>query len=272
MKSIDAIHLIKKRLEEHHVENLHEAYELFELGTGVSYYNLEEITQAQFQAIDSYVSRRIQGEPLQYLFGKWPFLDFEVLVDRRAFIPRPETELLAEAAISRSGSGPILDLCSGSGVLALALKRAHPQWDVTAVEISSESCSLIKENCSLLSLELNVVNEDVFTYLPTLHAPTFQTIVCNPPYVSEKDYLANYDELKYEPKGAFVASNGGLDFYERLIPLCKTALYSDGWLLFEIGNEQGASVSSLMESNGFKGVQVLQDYQHLDRIVLGQAP
>ena len=265
----------KKLLQEHDLYNLNELNTLFYAATGKERVPslMQQLTQAQQDAFFALVSRRIGGEPLQYLLGRWPFLDFEVKVDNRALIPRPETELLAETAVKLLGFTDkrcAVDLCSGTGVLAFALKRAYPNCNVCGVELSADAHSLFCENALLLGCDVTTVNDDAVDYVNELAAESIDLFVSNPPYVTPQDYQDNLGELQHEPLVAFLGGEDGLCFYKSLIPACYPALKKGGYIAFEIGEEQAAAVCSLFERNGYSGITVLQDLIGLDRVVFAK--
>lgn len=259
-------------LEEAGMYNPNELNSLFRAATGRDRYDMQfsPVSAEEEERFLGLLKRRTAGEPLQYLCGEWPFLDFSVRVDRRALIPRPETELLAGRAIEMlqgKEPGRILDLCSGTGVLAIALKRAFPSAEVTAVELSADACSLMSENARLNGAGIVIRQADACEYVKDPLNGPFSLIVCNPPYVTPADYDSNYDELRYEPRMAFIGGDDGLFFYRSLIPFFPSLLEKSGSVALEIGNEQGPAVKKLLEENGFQDIRVSRDFGGLDRDV-----
>ncbi|MBP0969259.1 MAG: peptide chain release factor N(5)-glutamine methyltransferase [Oscillospiraceae bacterium] len=270
MNSFEACREIKKILDQGIVPTENDINVIYETATGHKRYDYAHmVSDAEFEKIKELAERRASGEPLQYISGRWPFLDFEVRVDRRALIPRPETEILAETCIDLmyGRDHPVItDLCSGSGVLAISLKRAFPSALVTAVELSQDAAGLLRENSDELCGDIAIVNADVFLYQSEMPDGSQDLIVCNPPYITERDYANNYAELKEEPRMAFLGGDDGLSFYRHIIPAYRDKLSAGGIMAFEIGNEQADSIVSLFEQNGFSGVAVKKDYSSLDRI------
>ncbi|MBQ9958802.1 MAG: peptide chain release factor N(5)-glutamine methyltransferase [Oscillospiraceae bacterium] len=265
----------KKLLQEHDLYNINELNTLFYAATGKERIPslTQQLTETDESAFFSLVSRRIDGEPLQYLLGSWPFLDFEVKVDSRALIPRSETELLAETAVKLLGLTEktcAVDLCSGTGVLAFALKRAFPLCEVYGVELSAAAYSLLCENAQLLECGIAAVHADAEAYVKQLAAESVDVFVSNPPYVTPQDYKENILELQHEPEMAFLGGEDGLYFYKSLIPACYPALKKGGYIAFEIGEEQAAAVSALLMKNGYCDISVLQDFSSLDRVVFAK--
>ena len=277
MTGSEACRAARALLEQAGLYNENELNSLFRAATGADRFDASflPLTGEQEEAFFSLVERRTQGEPLQYLCGEWPFLDFTVRVDGRALIPRPETELLAErAANALKGRAPsaVLDLCSGSGVLAIALKRAFPEAEVTAVELSADACSLLRENAALNGTDLRVLCADAASYAEETEEGPFDLILCNPPYVTPADYESNYGELRFEPRMAFIGGEDGLFFYRALLPLLPRLLKADGLLALEIGNDQGPAVTALLEENGYRDAALYRDYEGLDRDLIARAP
>ncbi len=271
MTSFEACRLIRSILEDgiHPTEN--DVSVIYETATGHKRFEITHIlSEDELERIKELSRRRASGEPLQYISGRWPFLDFEVKVDRRALIPRPETEILAETCIdllTGRQSPAITDLCSGTGILAISLKRAFPASSVTAVELSAEACSLLAENARELCGAIEIRQADVFLYQDDIADGSQDLIVCNPPYITPDDYRENFDELREEPRMAFLGGEDGLSFYRHIIPAYRSKLAEDGLIAFEIGNDQAGSITDLLKQNGYKSVTVKKDYSSLDRVV-----
>ena len=214
------------------------------------------------------VNRRGQGEPLQYVMGKWDFMGQTLRTDSRALIPRPETELLVEEALnflrqSRITCGPprVLDLCTGSGCIAAAIAGAG-EYNVTAVDISADALALAKENGQGLGIKF--IKSDLFTEI----AGRFDLIVSNPPYITTRE-MTELDPmvLNYEPRLALHGGQDGMDIYRKLIPESLKFLQPGGALFLEIGP---AAVMDIMTAAGFIDVQIKNDYAGLPRIIWGK--
>ena len=271
MTPAEACRLAMAVLEKGPSHNENDLNVLYETATGHKRYDVtHDVSEEELDILLGLAARRASGEPLQYISGIWPFLDFEIKVDRRALIPRPETEILAETAVSLLRDIPspdVLDLCSGTGVLALSVKRAYPDSSVTAVELSQDASELLRENAALLDLDITVSTADALTFQDQIAEGSLDLIVCNPPYITPEDYSSNYDELREEPQMAFLGGEDGLDFYRIIIPAYRSRLRSGGYMAFEIGNEQAEAVTALFRGNGYRGITVIKDYSSLDRIV-----
>jgi len=220
----------------------------------------------------SCISRCRQGEPLQYVLGKWDFMGHELQVDARALIPRPETELLVEEVLNFISAGNvvpdkrinsalrILDLCTGSGCIAAAIAYAGA-YNVTAADISEKALSLAKQNGA--GLGINFVQSDLFDNIQG----SFDVIVSNPPYITTCEMADLAPTVKnHEPHLALHGGEDGMDIYRRLVPESLKFLKPGGALFLEIGPP---AVYDIMTGTGFNNVRLKQDYAGLPRIVYG---
>ena len=254
---------------------LHEAKLLFHHVTSKPLNPVDSpfITDTEFADFKALSERRMNGEPIQYLLGKWPFLDFEVKVDRRALIPRPETELLAQLAAAEAKKHPgsiVADLCAGTGVISFAIERSAYPSLIKSVEISSDACSLMDENRTLLSSHIVIIQADAGKYLEEETDDSLDLVVSNPPYVSLSDYKENYNELRFEPELAFLAEDNGLAFYKSLSPSIFRKLKPGGSVFYEIGDGQVNDVRSILYESGFRKIFSYLDYQNIDRVISAQ--
>lgn len=274
MKSFQEIRNIIDCYSKSSSVTLHEAKLLFRHATGYEL-NQVDFSKADVCHVERFLElliRRSNGEPVQYLLGRWPFLDFEVVVDSRALIPRPETELLAMIAGERIKSDPtavVVDLCAGSGVIAFAIERIGRPAEIHAVEIMNDACSLMEQNRNELKSNIIIHESDAVSYLESLPDQSVTAFVSNPPYVSIEDYTSNYEELRFEPRTAFIADNNGLAFYEAFSPLCFRKLKKSGFVLFEVGDDQADAVKTLLKSDGYSGIESYPDYQGIERVISG---
>lgn len=222
----------------------------------------------------SLLDRRLKGEPLQYLLGEWEFLGLPFFVGPGVLIPRPETELLAEAALSAAEGLPspaFLDLCSGSGCLPIALGHHRPDDKVWGVELSRDAMDYFQRNLERNhSGNVTAVLGDIFALPEEITGRRYQVITANPPYI-RRDVLPTLQrEVRQEPVMALDGGEDGLDFYRRLPEICRPLLAPGGVLLLEIGEDQGEAVSALMRSAGYREVTVEKDLSGLDRVVMGK--
>ncbi len=220
----------------------------------------------------SRVSERANGHPLQYVLGTAEFYNVELEVGPGVLIPRPETERLVELVLERYAGGDILDLCTGSGAIALALAKALPSAQVTAVDISPEALAYARRNLTRLGLgNVSLLEGDLFAPLP--HGARFGLIVSNPPYVSEEEF-STVDAVvrEYEPRLSLVAGEGGLAVLRRIAEGAREFLTPGGRLFCEMGETQGERAEVLFREAGLVEVEVLRDYTGRERFVTGLAP
>lgn len=207
-----------------------------------------ELTDGERERLEALVARREAGEPLQYLEGTADFGPLTVRVDRRALIPRPETERLWEEAVTSLGeAGPgtvIVDLGTGSGCLALALKHAFPEARVIGVDISEDALVLAAENAALTGLEVEWRLGDLFAALPDDLMGRVDLLVSNPPYVATGNHLPA-EVRDHEPHTALYAGPEGTEILARIADEAYWWVGVGGWVLCEIGDGQGEAVRGL---------------------------
>lgn len=219
--------------------------------------------------------RRLAGEPLQYLLGEWEFYGLPMAVGPGVLIPRPETELLVDlglAALEGAPSPALLDLCSGSGCIPIALGKARPDAALWGVEASPDALAYFRRNVALNRAgNVTPVEGDVLSLPRELTGRRYRVITANPPYLSEEELGALQTEVAFEPAMALDGGGDGLDFYRALPGICLPLLEPGGTLLLEIGETQGAAVSALLTQAGYGEVTVRRDYSGLDRVVTGRS-
>ena len=244
-----------------------EAREILREYAGESAALVGELPAEVRAAVDGAVSRRVTGEPLQYIFGRWEFYGYPFYVGEGVLIPRPETELLVDIAAERLGSGStMLDLCSGTGCIPVsaALKTGAKCY---AVELYDAAFSYLGRNIALNGADVTAVKADACD--GTLFGDMrFDLITSNPPYLTEDEMLSLMREVSFEPRTALAGGDDGLYFYRRIIPSWSGRLAEGGAFAVEIGETQGEAVAEIMRSAGLKP-RIIKDYSGLDRVVLG---
>lgn len=223
--------------------------------------------QADFEA---HVQRRLSGEPLAYLTGRKEFFGLDLLVDARVLVPRPETETLVEWALEilpKSGAGTetveVLDLGTGSGAIALALKAARPDLKVSAIDRSEDALAVARENASRLRLDVQFWQG---SWLDAV-AYRYRLIIANPPYVASQD--PHLLALRHEPLQALTAGASGLDDLRHIIGQAPTRLQAGGCLLLEHGYDQAGPVRTLLRQAGFVDVESRRDLSGIERCSIG---
>ncbi len=217
--------------------------------------------------LERLVARRLAGEPLQYLEGTAHFPDFELRVDERVLIPRPETEQLFEQAVLAVASpSVIVDLCTGSGALAIALARRFPDAEVYATDISSRALELAEENARDHHARVWFLEGNLYDPLPAHLLGGVDLLVANPPYLAEGEYERLPRDVRHEPREALVAGRSGLEVIEAIGAEAIVFLSPTGAVVCEIGETQGGDVEPL-----FVGleVEVRRDLAGRDRFVVG---
>lgn len=233
------------------------------------------LTRAELSAYRSLLERRVAGEPTQYLTGHKEFFNRRFRVDPRVLIPRPETELLVELALEKLPTDvptQVLDVCTGSGCIAITVACERPQSSVWAVDVSEDACAVARENAGALGVEgrVQVCCGDLLSPLPP--DARFDAVISNPPYVPRGQIPRLSREVQREPRAALDGGDEGLDFYRRLIPEVRQFLKPGGLLALEIGEDQGAEVLKLLGAHGYDGASIQKDYARHDRIALGHCP
>ena len=249
-----------------------EANLLFELAVGERALGKKDflLTEEQAKVLQTALQKRISGYPMQYLLGEWAFLDFSVKVGPGVLVPRQDTEVVCEQAISLGSlmqalPAVILDLCSGSGIIALAIKKAFPLARVTAVEKEEEAFFYLRQN--IKNTGIIAEQADIFTYQKELEKETVDLIISNPPYLTEDEMQHLQREVSFEPANALAGGKDGYLFYKHIIAEYFFALKKGGALVLEIGSSQKSNVILLCEKAGFSTVGCVQDYSGNDRCV-----
>lgn len=217
------------------------------------------------------VTKLLNDEPFQYLIGNTEFYGVKLKIDKRALIPRPETEELVDWLIrdfEKDTTGSIADFCSGSGCIALAIKNKLKNAQIFAFEKSPNAIELINENSRNLQLKLNIIESDLLED-ELSETVQFDAIISNPPYIpmEDKKRMAK-NVLEFEPEMAlFVEDNEPLVFYTRILTLGKTLLKPQGKLYFEIHESYGQQIVEELIRNGYQQVELKKDLQGKDRMI-----
>lgn len=221
---------------------------------------------------EALLARRLQGEPVAYLLGEREFYGRPFAVSPAVLIPRPETELLVDAALARlPENGRALDLGTGSGCLALTLALERPDCAVTAVDQSPQALAVARGNGQHLGARhVQWLEGDWFA--PLAAHQRFHVIVSNPPYIEADDPHLAQGDVRFEPRHALAAGADGLDDLRRLIAVAPAHLEPGGWLLLEHGWNQGEACRTRLTQAGFGDAQTLRDLAGLERVSLGQWP
>jgi release factor glutamine methyltransferase len=219
------------------------------------------------------IERRLEGEPMQYIFGETEFYGLPFQVTRDVLIPRPETEHLVEKALEFAAgfAAPrIVDVGAGSGAIAVALAHGLPRAIVTAIDLSSAALAVARDNAQRNGVAIRFLRGDL---LAPVSGERFEIVVSNPPYVPSGDRDALAVEVReFEPSLALFAGDDGLEVYRRLIPAGFAALVPGGFLLLEIGFGQSPAIAQLLAETGFAQIEFIPDLQSIPRVACARRP
>lgn len=251
-----------------------DAAQLFEKAFGVKYELTSKSAPADEKAaglFNEYITKRCEGYPLQYILGEWEFYGLPVKVGEGVLIPRQDTETLVETVIrkNRTPDPLIIDLCSGSGCIALALEKELSAKEVHAVEMSEKAAGYLRENITLNRSNVRLTVGDCLDSEVISHLPKADIIVCNPPYLTKQDMDQLQKEVTHEPAQALFGGEDGLDFYRDITRAYKTRLNNNGMLAFEVGHTQAEEVMEILIQAGFEDVRAYNDYCGIKRAVIG---
>lgn len=246
---------------------------LMEHYLGIGYYTIHTSPDAEYtsDALEAAIARRCAREPLQYILGEWDFFRQTYTVSPDCLIPRADTEILVEAAIRHLPRGAhFADLCTGSGCIAISTLAERPDTTALAVDKFPEALALAEQNAVR-----NGVRDRLETACADVLAPDFRlqeasldAILCNPPYI-RTDVLATLSpEVHAEPRAALDGGEDGLLFYRTVLNTQLHALKPDGFVLFEIGYDQGEALLELGRKAGFETARILRDFGKNDRVVV----
>ncbi len=274
-KTMNAKHLIKNeisRLLPHSNEAKAEVRILFEEITGKSYMTAQfgdtDIAEDEAERISEAVTRIINGEPIQYVLGRWSFMGNGFIVTPDVLIPRQDTEISTELAIkyvNEHNCKTVLDLCCGSGCIGISIAKACKGVNITCADISVKALDIAKRN-----IELNGVTQNATALQTDMFSAcgAYDLIISNPPYIPT-DVIDTLDKKvkDNEPMTALDGGEDGLHFYRIIASEARAHLNDNGMLILEIGYDQGESVTALLKENGYNNVRCVKDYSGNDRVV-----
>lgn len=236
----------------------------------IVYDNKEIDKQQQWQYFVN-IEKLTKGIPLQHITHRQEFMKMDFFVDENVLIPRPDTEILVEEVIKiaqKYNSPRILDLCTGSGAIAISLKKFVPNSDITAVDISEKALEIAQKNAKKLETKINFLKSDLFDKLDN---KKFDIIVSNPPYIRKDEIKKLSEEVQKEPKIALDGGEDGLDFYRIIAEQAINYLKTGSFLCFEIGYNQKNDVIKIIEDEqNYKNTYCKKDLYGNDRIIITQ--
>lgn len=217
---------------------------------------MRPLTDAEWEAYQQLVARRQDREPLQWILGEQPFMGYSFKTDRRALIPRNDTEAVCEEALRHiRGKMQVLDLCTGTGALGIAIKKLRPVCQVTLSDLSEQALSLARENAERLEADVRILRGDLFQ---PVQGEKFHVIVSNPPYIPDELRGKLQAEVNQEPEMALFGGADGLDFYRIIVREAPLHLQEKGFLILECGDDQPGQIASLLK-DAFDEIQWIYD-------------
>lgn len=233
----------------------------------------DSIPQYTLIAAADMVQRRIQGEPIQYVIGMWSFMGRGYKVGRGVLIPRDDTEVVVHEALRLIRSVPeprIVDLCAGSGIIAVTLQKELPNAAVCAVEKSEDAFGYLTQNIALNEAQVEAICADLADCVSDFADESLDMIVSNPPYIRSDEIAALQREVQYEPRLALDGGYDGYDFYHLILSLWTQKLKEGGCIAFEIGEGQYENIAKLLRQHGYKKIVGYPDIQGIIRAITAQ--
>ena len=229
-----------------------------------------ELSKVNAEQIEEAVEKRINHIPLQHIIGQTEFMGLTFKVNENVLIPRFDTEILVDEVVKYVGDQflKVLDMCTGSGCIAVTISDMCDNATVVASDISKDAIDVAKENNTLNQTDVTFVESDLFEKVEGL----FDVIVSNPPYIRTDEIDNLQEEVKmHDPHLALDGGETGLDFYKRIVKDAKEHLKTDGMIFFEIGFDQAEDVSNILKENGYHDIVVKKDLSGLDRVVIAKS-
>lgn len=228
----------------------------------ITIYGDKAVSDSDFDTITKLADRRITGEPIQYIIGYWEFFSRRFNVADGVLIPRDDTEVLVRACIdllSDKKELKVIDLCSGSGIIAVTLQKELNNSEVYAVEKSDVAYSFLKENCDINNADVNTIHADLYDCADSFEDSFFDLIVSNPPYIKSDEIAVLQREVQFEPKMALDGGVDGYDFYRGIVDTWSRKLKIGGIIAFEIGEGQFEYICDILTSHGFSDIKAYYD-------------
>ena len=223
--------------------------------------------------IEEAVKKRREGYPLQYIIGKWSFMGNDFIVGEGVLIPRDDTEVAVNecfSAVKNIRRAKILDLCSGSGIIAVTLAKLLPDAEITALELEDRAFGFLEKNIILNKADnVRALKGDIFRAFSCIEDKSFDAIISNPPYIKRGEISALQKEVGFEPVSALDGGEDGLDFYRCIAENWLSKLKNGGSITLEIGEEQAEDVTGLLSEKCISDIRTVKDIQGLDRVIFG---
>jgi release factor glutamine methyltransferase len=227
------------------------------------------LDRSQMKKFQDYITQRSLGHPVAHIIGYRDFWSLRLKVSPATLIPRSETELLVEIALTLNltEDSKVLDLGTGTGAIALALASENSHWSVTGLDKSTQAVALAKDNAIMNNLEIvNFIQSDWFS---GVEGQLFDLIVTNPPYIENNNHYLQQGDVRFEPSSALTSGMDGLDDIRSIVSQSKHYLSDNGWLLIEHGYQQSAQVTDILRAHGFNQIRSELDLNGLPRVSMG---
>lgn len=269
---------IKKKLQPITDGYASEAAMLMEFVTGRSFADItfssdDEVSEKTAAELDALIEKRGKGYPIQYILGKWSFMDRDYIIGEGVLIPRDDTEVVVREVLKRAkniSSPHIYDLCSGSGIIAVTLAAELDKSNVTAIELSKTAFEYLKENVRLNNVQnVTALNKDILKCYGDVEDKSIDILVANPPYIETDRIPKLQRELQSEPMMALCGGDDGLYFYREILKYWTPKIKQGGVAAFEIGETQAEEITLMMQKLMYTDIRVIKDIQGLDRAVSG---
>ena len=271
MKLLEAIELLREAGIESADYDAREIFRRFSRDGGIGY--IMKHLECENEELTRAVMRRANREPLQYILGSVGFYREEYTVNESVLIPRADTEHLVDYAVHHIPEGEaFIDICTGSGCIAISTLKNTKGTTAIAVDLSPAALEVAKQNAERHGVQdrLTLIERDILTS-PDLGCDKVYAVLSNPPYVSESAYASLEPEIYREPRLAFVGGADGGDFYRALVPYAKNLIKPEGFIAFEIGYDQKELISALAEENGLE-IELIKDYSDNWRVAVMRLP
>lgn len=232
----------------------------------------KELTDNEENKVKDILFKRINGYPLQYILGKWTFMGRDFSVGEGVLIPRDDTEVVVLSVIpylEQNKNLRIIDLCSGSGIIAVTLKCMFPKCEVHALELSEKAMPYLKRNIESLAPDVILHQGDLNLLCECFEDNYFDLVISNPPYIQSEVIPTLQTEVKREPKMALDGGTDGLDFYRSITQKWSNKLKSGGMMAFELGEGQFDMVKAMMKEKGFENISEYKDLGNIQRAING---
>lgn len=234
----------------------------------------ENFSESNFAKIEEIVEKRKTKIPLQYILGSWEFMGERFSVGKGVLIPREDTSVLVEESyniLKKKDKLSVADLCSGSGCIAITLKKMlGDKADVYGIEISDKAYYYFSKNVTGTNSDIKMLKADIFEIYKNFDDNYFDAVVSNPPYIKEKDIGKLEKEVLFEPKIALNGGEDGLEYYRKICLNWHSKIKKSGIIAFEIGFEQSDSVKKILEKSGFENIKLFNDINNIPRVIIGE--